>query len=78
MPGFDQRGPQGQGPMTGRKEGKCTNFGNGNAQEKIEEAPLNQQNSWNENRPFGRGLGMQRGAGRGRGRTRGSGRRGGF
>ena len=25
MPGFDQRGPLGGGPMTGRKWGKCIN-----------------------------------------------------
>ncbi len=29
MPGFNQKGPTGQGPMTGRKMGKCTNFGAG-------------------------------------------------
>lgn len=28
MPGFNQKGPMGEGPMTGRKMGKCTNFGN--------------------------------------------------
>lgn len=27
MPGFNQKGPMGEGPMTGRKMGKCTNFG---------------------------------------------------
>ncbi len=27
MPGFNQNGPAGQGPMTGQKRGKCTNFG---------------------------------------------------
>lgn len=27
MPGFNQTGPMGQGPMTGRRMGKCTNFG---------------------------------------------------
>ena len=27
MPGFNQKGPMGQGSMTGRKMGKCTNFG---------------------------------------------------
>ncbi len=29
MPGFNQNGPMGNGPMTGRKMGKCTNFGAG-------------------------------------------------
>lgn len=27
MPRFDQTGPEGEGSMTGRKMGKCTNFG---------------------------------------------------
>ncbi|MBK8881605.1 MAG: DUF5320 domain-containing protein [Bacteroidales bacterium] len=27
MSGFNHRGPEGQGPMTGRKMGRCTNFG---------------------------------------------------
>lgn len=27
MPGFNRKGPLGEGPMTGRKMGRCTNFG---------------------------------------------------
>lgn len=27
MPGLNQTGPNGQGPMTGRKLGRCTRFG---------------------------------------------------
>ena len=27
MPGFNQRGPEGQSPMTGRRMGRCTNYG---------------------------------------------------
>lgn len=27
MPRFNQTGPAGQGPMTGQRKGKCTNFG---------------------------------------------------
>ncbi len=27
MPGLNQKGPMGQGPMTGRRMGRCTNFG---------------------------------------------------
>lgn len=27
MPGLNQKGPMGQGSMSGRKMGKCTNFG---------------------------------------------------
>ncbi len=31
MPGYNQQGPTGNGPMTGRKMGRCTNYGgNGN------------------------------------------------
>lgn len=27
MPGLNKRGPQGTGPMTGRRLGRCTRFG---------------------------------------------------
>ena len=27
MSNFNQRGPMGDGPMTGRKMGRCTNYG---------------------------------------------------
>ncbi len=27
MPGFNRKGPDGQGPMTGRRMGRCTSFG---------------------------------------------------
>lgn len=27
MPGFNQKGPMGEGPMTGRRFGRCSNFG---------------------------------------------------
>ena len=36
MPGLNQKGPMGQGPMTGRRMGRCTNFGAN--QQKIEAA----------------------------------------
>lgn len=32
MPGLNQIGPMGQGSMTGRRMGKCTNFGAKNRQ----------------------------------------------
>lgn len=58
MPRFNQTGPMGQGPMTGRRMGRCTNFG----------ANLKNQNAEtkeniNENLPeniLGRGLGHRR------------------
>ncbi len=53
MPGFNQKGPKGEGPMTGRKMGKCTDFG------------ANQKGSTEENLDLvGRGLGLRRGFGR--------------
>lgn len=58
MPGFNQQGPMGEGPMTGRKLGKCTNYGAENIGSTEEQV--------NEN--VGRGLGMRRGRGRGFGR----------
>ncbi|GAB1403529.1 MAG: DUF5320 domain-containing protein [Lentimicrobiaceae bacterium] len=42
MPGFNQRGPEGQGPMTGRRMGRCTNFGRGRQNEKISEIGSNE------------------------------------
>ncbi len=67
MPGFNQTGPMGQGPMTGRRMGRCTNYGS---------APNNQQpaesdgSNNNGNQPmagsgFGRGRGFGNGWGRG-------------
>jgi len=66
MPGYDQQGPLGKGPMTGRRMGKCANFGANlknesfNSTEKPEvDLPENIQR---------RGLGLGRGRGsRGRG-----------
>jgi len=63
MSGFNQKGPMGQGSMSGRKMGKCTNFGAnvkpetsvGNAQE----VPLTGNQS-------GKGMGSGRGMGMGR------------
>ncbi len=78
MPGFDKTGPTGQGPMTGRRMGKCTNFG---ASKKTQmkdpnETPFENENNQTENMNFGvgrgrggRGLGFGRsGGGRGLGR----------
>jgi len=71
MPGFDQTGPRGQGPMTGRRMGRCTNYGAG-----VKNQPTETKENTNENLPenfqgqgfgFGRGRGG-RGFGMGRGR----------
>ncbi|HNV81912.1 MAG: DUF5320 domain-containing protein [Tenuifilaceae bacterium] len=61
MPGFDQTGPVGQGPMTGRRMGRCTGFGARAGNQPAGEAPR-------ENIPFGYGRGAgygRRGGGRG-------------
>lgn len=75
MPGFNQTGPMGQGPKTGRRMGRCTNFG----------ANFNDQASEEKERPNetipqgfqGRGLGRGRG-GRGFGLGLNNRFRGGF
>lgn len=61
MPRFDQTGPMGQGPMTGRRMGRCTNLGAN---------PKNQASTTteisNENIPEniqGKGFGFGRGRG---------------
>ncbi|MHC1705136.1 MAG: DUF5320 domain-containing protein [Tenuifilaceae bacterium] len=65
MPNLNQTGPMGQGPMTGRRMGKCTNF-----DEKLKQNdPSSEEKPTNENIPQtpnrGRGFGLGRG-GRGR------------
>ncbi|MDX9928591.1 MAG: DUF5320 domain-containing protein [Bacteroidales bacterium] len=68
MPGFDQTGPEGKGPMTGRRLGRCTNYGEKSGSKDKE------SNNDIENLPPGRGAG--RGSGPGRGRGAGGGGRG--
>ena len=58
MPGLNQTGPMGQGSMTGRKMGKCTNYGAKNQQTTDDKAQVNIQ---------GNGQGLGRGLGRGQG-----------
>ena len=72
MPGFDQHGPMGQGPMTGRRMGKCTNYG---ARKNFSETTEhdNDAKSSPENAPA-RGAGFGRGRGNGFGRMKGMGR----
>lgn len=63
MPRFDQTGPAGQGPMTGRKMGRCTNNGQGKRNDPQGDNPIE-----NSTETFGRGFGFRRGfMGRGRG-----------
>lgn len=62
MPGFNQTGPSGQGSMTGRRMGRCTNFG-----ANLKSQPTETKEETNENLPKNsqeRGFGFGRGAGR--------------
>ncbi|MGD9930436.1 MAG: DUF5320 domain-containing protein [Mangrovibacterium sp.] len=72
MPGFNRRGPQGEGPMTGRGRGRCANRGNipseknsGSAQSPNPDA-ISDDAAFG-NRGFGFGLGLKRGRWLGRG-----------
>jgi len=65
MPNLDQTGPGGQGPMTGRRMGRCTNFGAG-PKNKADAAGQTPDENLPENFQ-GRGFGFGRGGGRGRG-----------
>ncbi len=76
MPGFNQTGPMGQGPMTGRKMGRCTRNGvNPNNQSDAENSSQNSNQpenmagrgwrfSWKRGFGFGGGSGGGRGMGR--------------
>ena len=70
MPGFNKTGPIGQGRMTGRRMGRCTNFG-ANLNNQVTTAPNENPNEKNpenfEERGFGFGR-TRRGGGFGRGR----------
>jgi len=70
MPGFNQTGPLGDGPMTGRRMGKCTNYGaKGKAKDVSKDESQNQEITENSNEQVsesGRGLnfGFNPGGGR--------------
>lgn len=66
MPGYDKKGPDGEGPNTGRGLGYCTGYKKKDEEKDIRELP----------KFIGRGRG--RGLGRGPGRGLGRGRRGAF
>lgn len=83
MSNFNQRGPMGEGPMTGRKMGRCGNFGAGRRYPTTQENH-NTENTMNDNlqeQRLGRGRGqvmgrgmrnrMGQGQGDGMGRNRG-------
>ena len=73
MPGFDKTGPMGQGSLTGRRMGKCTNFGAGKSQQAANtvENSTEKKNNDVENIEYGLGRGRGRrcwGRGNGMGR----------
>lgn len=57
MPGFNQTGPMGQGPMTGRRMGRCTNFGAKQSNAPSSEGNNQQDDSLSRSFRFGRGQG---------------------
>ena len=61
MPGFNQKGPMGQGPMTGCRMGSCSNYGASQKNQNTTPSE-NQTGGQSENFP-GRGFGF--GCGRG-------------
>lgn len=76
MPGFNKQGPMGQGPMTGRKMGRCTNFGAGRRNQPTDETenietPTNQNIARQNFAGKGYGQGFGRRCGRGMGRNGG-------
>ncbi|MFH2128091.1 MAG: DUF5320 domain-containing protein [Pseudomonadota bacterium] len=65
MPGFNGRGPMGQGPMTGGGRGRCSGYAN-----------IGQGAAWGAPTAYGQGRGRGQGpcgGGRARGRGRGQG-----
>ncbi len=69
MPGFNQTGPMGQGPKTGRRMGRCSNLGT-QLNPQSTAANENSEESIPDNLS-GRGMGLGRGRG---GRGQGLGR----
>jgi len=69
MPGLDQTGPMGKGPMTGWKMGRCTNFGAGNKNQAGTSGDSSEDTMTGEfqGRGFGRGRGGRGRFGSGRG-----------
>lgn len=67
MPGFNQKGPMGQGPMTGRRMGQCTNFGAGRKNQIIPENIKSENQHADEFPEQGFGRGFGNGMGRGQG-----------
>ena len=85
MPNLNQKGPMNEGSMTGRKMGRCTNFGarrinqttqkGENRENPVNETPINDNlaNNNAQGQRQGQGLGRGRGRGVGRGMRNGMG-----
>lgn len=80
MPNFNKRGPNDEGAMTGRKMGRCTNFGAGRRKQSMQENEnsenLVSDTQINDNvqeQGIGRGRGMGRGMRNGMGNGPGNG-----
>ena len=71
MPGFNKQGPMGQGRMTGRKMGCCTNFGAGRKNQTTSENTTIESPTHDVTPGQVDGRGMGRGLGRGMGRNGG-------
>jgi len=71
MPGFNRKGPEGEGPMTGRKQGRCS--GNNVSDNSVGMGQRNRFRNTEESRGQGRGAGNMDGRGRGLGRGAGRG-----
>lgn len=61
MPGLNRQGPQGEGPMTGRRMGRCNPENKGKTDEEILQ---NKDLSQESGQGMGRGFGFARGQGR--------------
>lgn len=64
MPGLNRRGPQGEGPMTGRRMGRCNPDNKGKTDDEILQ---NRDSSAEPGQGMGRGFGLGRRFGLGRG-----------
>ena len=60
MPGFNRKGPQGEGPMTGRKRGRCANKST-NSDKSESNSQNAEKQSLKQNEIASRGLGIGRG-----------------
>jgi len=73
MPRSDQTGPKGEGAMTGRKAGRCTNFGAGKAGKGKTDGSEKDKNAPEPETETGGAAGQGRGQGRGQDREQGGG-----